>query len=147
LPDILSALLAFPGLLAVGFLISFIARFFPALPALPLLEAPAGFVPWLVLIAASFGTGYLEESYFRLYLFTRFAEAGLGPLKSALVSAALFALCHLYEGPWGALNAFLAGILLFLVFLRRRSLHGLAWAHGVYNIFVYMLYATGTCQT
>jgi membrane protease YdiL (CAAX protease family) len=105
------------------------------------MEAPRGLVPWLVLIAASLGTGYLEESYFRAYLSVRFAEAGLGPLKSIAVSAALFTLCHLYEGLWGALNALLAGIFLSLVFLRQKSLHGLAWAHGGYNVFVYLLYA------
>jgi membrane protease YdiL (CAAX protease family) len=107
------------------------------------MEAPQGLVPWLVLIIASLGTGYLEETYFRAYLYTRFTEAGLGPLRSAAVSAALFTLCHLYEGPWGALNALLAGLFLSLVFLRRKSLHGLAWAHGGYNVFAYLLSAAG----
>jgi membrane protease YdiL (CAAX protease family) len=107
------------------------------------METPQGFVPWLVLIAGSLGTGYLEESYFRVYLHIRFAEAGLGPLKGIVVSAALFALCHLHEGPWGALNALLAGIFLSLVFLRQKSLHGLAWAHGGYNVLVYLLFSGG----
>jgi membrane protease YdiL (CAAX protease family) len=107
------------------------------------MEAPGTLVSWLVLTASSLGTGYLEESYFRAYLHTRLREAGLGPLKSTALSAILFALCHFYEGPWGALNALLAGIFLSLLFLRYKSLHGLAWAHGAYNIFVYLLYAAG----
>jgi membrane protease YdiL (CAAX protease family) len=37
------------------------------------------------------------------------------------------------------LNAVLAGALLALVFLRYRSLHGIALAHGLYNVFVYAL--------
>jgi len=51
----------------------------------------------------------------------------------------LFSLCHVYEGPWGILNAVLAGIILSLLFIRFRSLHGIAWAHGAYNIFVYTM--------
>jgi membrane protease YdiL (CAAX protease family) len=117
------------------------AALVPGAPAQPRIETPGALVPWLVLTAASFGAGYLEESYFRAYLAIRFAEAGLGPLKGTVISAVLFSLCHLYEGPWGVLNAFLAGIFLSLVFLRKKSLHGLAWAHGAYNIAVYMLSA------
>ncbi|MDR1949246.1 MAG: CPBP family intramembrane metalloprotease [Spirochaetaceae bacterium] len=49
----------------------------------------------------------------------------------------LFSLCHLYEGFWGVLNALFAGVLLALVFRRYRSLHGIAWAHGLYNAFIY----------
>jgi membrane protease YdiL (CAAX protease family) len=141
--DLQSALLALPGLLGIGFLVSLTAALFPALPAPPKMDAPRGFLPWLALAAASLGAGYLEESYFRAYLHTLFAEAGLGPRKGIAVSAALFALCHLYEGPWGALNALLAGIFLSLVFIRKKSLHGLAWAHGGYNVLVYLFSAAG----
>jgi hypothetical protein len=28
---------------------------------------------------------------------------------------------------------------LFFLFSRRQSLHGLAWAHGLYNVFVHVL--------
>jgi membrane protease YdiL (CAAX protease family) len=93
------------------------------------------------MILSNLSAGYLEETYFRFYLFKRLGEAGAGPVKAALVSSLLFALCHLYEGPLGALNAFAAGLLLFYIFARSRSLHGIAWAHGGYNIFVYILAA------
>jgi membrane protease YdiL (CAAX protease family) len=53
------------------------------------------------------------------------------------VSTAFFSLCHLYEGPWGVINAVLAGLLLSLVYIHYGALHGLAWAHGLYNIFIY----------
>jgi hypothetical protein len=36
------------------------------------------------------------------------------------------------------LNAFLAGILLSLVYKKYRALHGIAWAHGIYNAFIYL---------
>jgi membrane protease YdiL (CAAX protease family) len=89
------------------------------------------------MILSCLSAGYLEETYFRFYLFRQLA--GTGPAKAALVSSLLFALCHLYEGPMGMLNAFAAGLLLFYIFARRRTLHGIAWAHGGYNIFVYIM--------
>jgi membrane protease YdiL (CAAX protease family) len=91
------------------------------------------------MVLACISTGYLEESYFRFYLFTRFQEGGLGLIKSMGVSSILFALCHIYEGPMGVLNAFLAGVVLYLLMSRRRTIHGLAWAHGLYNVFVYVM--------
>jgi membrane protease YdiL (CAAX protease family) len=54
-------------------------------------------------------------------------------------STFLFSLCHIYEGPGGFINSILAGILLSALFIRYRSLHGVAWAHGAYNIFVYVM--------
>jgi membrane protease YdiL (CAAX protease family) len=100
---------------------------------------PQGPLAVAVMILSCLGTAYLEETYFRFYLFRQLGKSG--PAKAALVSSLLFALCHLYEGPFGALNAFLAGLLLFYIFTRSRSLHGIAWAHGAYNIFVYIMAA------
>jgi membrane protease YdiL (CAAX protease family) len=56
-----------------------------------------------------------------------------------LFSTVLFSLCHIYEGPWGILNAVLAGIFLSVLFNRYRSIHGIAWAHAAYNMFVYTI--------
>lgn len=66
--------------------------------------------------------------------------AKTGPMPAILVSTALFSLCHIYEGPWGVINAALAGLLLSLIYVHYGAIHGLAWAHGLYNIFIY---ATG----
>jgi hypothetical protein len=38
-------------------------------------------------------------------------------------------------------NAALAGFLLALIFKKLGGLHGIAWAHGAYNIMVYILEA------
>jgi membrane protease YdiL (CAAX protease family) len=64
---------------------------------------------------------------------------GLGKHRAVLASTLLFAFCHVYEGPWGFLNAALSGVILAFLFLRFRSLHGIAIAHAMYNIFVYAL--------
>jgi membrane protease YdiL (CAAX protease family) len=131
-------ILAFPGLLVLGFLVSLASSLVPSVSS-PVIGAPQGPAAFLVMALSALSTGYLEESYFRLYLFTRFREGGIGPVPGMICSSLLFALCHLYEGPLGILNAFLAGMFLFFLFSRRQSIHGLAWAHGGYNIFVYIM--------
>jgi membrane protease YdiL (CAAX protease family) len=90
------------------------------------------------MIPSVLSSAYVEESYFRFYLLTRLEETEPGPLKRVFVSVFLFSLCHIYEGIPGILNAVLAGTFLSFLFLKYRSLHGLAWAHGAYNAAVYI---------
>jgi membrane protease YdiL (CAAX protease family) len=133
-----TVLFALPGLLALGALVSLSGSLLHAPVSAPAIGFPRSPAAFSVMILSCLSTGYLEETYFRLYLFTRFTEGGIRPVKGMAVSSLLFALCHLYEGPFGTLNAFLAGLLLFFIFTRRRTIHGLAWAHGGYNIFAYV---------
>jgi membrane protease YdiL (CAAX protease family) len=123
----------------LGALISLLGELLSDPVIAPEIGVPRGPAAFGTMILSCLSTGYVEETYFRFYLFKRFDEAGAGPVKAALVSSLLFALCHVYEGGLGALNAFAAGLLLFYLFVRRRSLHGVAWAHGGYNIFVYVM--------
>lgn len=116
---------------------SLLASWLPWGEAETAFEAPIGALDWLVAALACAATGYLEESYFRLYLIEKLGAAGIPKPQTVAVSVTLFALCHLYEGPWGTLNAAAAGTVLALVFFRFRSLHPLAWAHAAYNLFVY----------
>ncbi|GHV73914.1 hypothetical protein AGMMS49940_12160 [Spirochaetia bacterium] len=137
--DLGTVLLALPGLLILGVLVTLLGSLLPFPVSAPTLDAPLGPAAFLVMILSCLSTGYLEETYFRLYLFTRFKERGIGPVKAMAVSSVLFALCHIYEGPLGALNALLAGLLLYSIFVRQKSIHGIAWAHGGYNVFVYIM--------
>ena len=132
----------FPGLVLTGFAVSFLATVFPARNSLsppPKVEAPADIVGYIVMVISCLGTGYLEESYFRYYLLSRLEGSFPHPVFGIILSTVLFSLCHLYEGPWGIINSVLAGTLLSVLFLRYRSLHGIAWAHGAYNVFVYIM--------
>jgi membrane protease YdiL (CAAX protease family) len=138
--DIVSFLLALPGLLAVGFSLSIFSSAVSRVPAAPTVEAPQGPLQWLVMFLSCIGTGYLEESYFRCYLITRFRETKKSATAGIILSMLLFSFCHFYEGFWGVINALLAGFLLSLIFRRYSALHGIAWAHGLYNAFIY---ATG----
>ena len=98
-------------------------------------KTPANLLAWFVLVLSLISVAYLEEAYFRLYLFYRLDIS----LKSIFfLSVLFFGLSHLYEGLWGFLNAILAGAFLSVLFLKTKSFHGIAWAHGLYNILVYM---------
>jgi membrane protease YdiL (CAAX protease family) len=137
--DLFSLLFAFPGLLLIGLTISLISPLFTGAPSGPGIGSPENFAGWVVLLLSCLSTGYLEESFFRFYLLTIPGELGIKSGKLVFVSTLLFACCHAYEGPWGVLNAVLAGTFLALLFLHHRSLHGIALAHGFYNAFVYAL--------
>ena len=140
--DILPFAIGLPGLIFIGMGISFVillfSRYEGFIPPLRV-EAPGTILGWVVMVFSCLGTGYLEESYFRYYLLTKL-ESQLPPVGLRIVfSTILFSLCHIYEGPWGIINAVLAGLLLSVLFIRYKSLHGIAWAHGAYNIFVYFM--------
>jgi membrane protease YdiL (CAAX protease family) len=135
--DLLSLALALPGLLGIGLLISLISPLFSA-PAALAVEAPKNPAAILVMCFSCLTTGYLEETYFRHYLYQRFRSGEVPGALGIGVSVLLFSLCHVYEGFWGTLNAALAGLMLALIYRKYRGLHGIAWAHGLYNAFIYL---------
>ncbi|MDR0495622.1 MAG: CPBP family intramembrane metalloprotease [Treponema sp.] len=137
--DILSLALALPCLVLIGLTIWAVSHYFTGIPSGPRFLPPANVISWVILILSCFSTAYLEESYFRFYLLSKREEMGLGIHRAVLISALLFSFCHIYEGPWGFLNAALSGILLAFIFLRFRSLHGIAFAHALYNVLVYVI--------
>lgn len=136
--DGIAAAAAFAGLIIAASLSGWLGDLFPGCDAGSALEAPRTVPAWLAVILACALTGYLEESFFRAYMLTRLSDAGLGGARAVFMSVTLFSICHLYEGPWGVVNAALAGSVLSAAYLYRRSLHGPAWAHAVYNLFVYV---------
>ena len=142
--DAITAGLAFPALFLVGLTIAQVAPHFREIPAGPRFLPPQTAASWVVLSLSCIISSYLEESYFRMYLLSKRKEMGIGPHRAVLISTLMFSICHAYEGPWGFLNAALSGVLLAFIFLRFRSLHGVAAAHALYNLAVYVLAAVGT---
>jgi membrane protease YdiL (CAAX protease family) len=134
--DLYCGLFAFCALTAAGLCLALLAQWSGLVPAPPL-PPPESAPAWIAAVLVSFSSGYLEEGYFRFYLLTRLEKAGIRARETAAVSTLLFALCHVYEGPWGTINAAIAGLVLALLFLRYRALHGIALAHGAYNVFVF----------
>jgi membrane protease YdiL (CAAX protease family) len=144
--DFFPFVIGLPGLILIGLGISFLVSFFYLRYglALPLkVEAPVSVPGWIVMVFSCLGTGYLEESYFRYYLLTKLEKQQPNVLFRIIFSTVLFSLCHIFEGPWGIINAMLAGFFLSWLFNRYKSLHGVAWAHGAYNIFVYFIGGAG----
>jgi membrane protease YdiL (CAAX protease family) len=138
--DLICGLAGFCALAAAGLVLALLARYSGLCPAPPLPQ-PETAAAWIAVFLASFSSGYLEEGYFRLYLISRLQNAGIRAREAVLVSTLLFALCHVYEGPWGTVNAAIAGFALSFLFLRYRVLHGIALAHGAYNVFAFVVAA------
>jgi len=136
--DIVSTALSLPALVCISLAISQISFYIKGIPSGPRFMPPQNAVSWIILIFSCFSTVYLEESFFRFYLLSKGIRLGIGPRRAVLISTLLFSICHIYEGPWGFLNAALSGTVLAVVFLRFRSLHGISAAHALYNILVYI---------
>jgi membrane protease YdiL (CAAX protease family) len=136
--DFISGFITLPCLLLIGIAVSLVSSFIGGPQAQVPLNSPATAPGWLVLCVSCICAAYLEESYFRYYLLTRNDELNLSASSALLLSASLFSICHIYEGPWGFLNAALSGVFLGFIFLRYNSLHGTAIAHGLYNILAYI---------
>lgn len=152
--DIIPALASLAAIALVGLGAAAAARHLGALPEFPRLLPPTAIVPWAVLVVFVFGGAYLEESFFRFYLLSKWVKTGnaprddgsqdsvsrgLGPHRAVFVSTLMFALCHAYAGPWGFVNAAVSGTALAYIFLRTRSLHGVSIAHGLYNVMVFAI--------
>lgn len=84
-------------------------------------------------------TGYREEIFFRSYLLTVFQDSGTPRWLSIGLAALLFSAGHVYQGISGFLVALTIGIYFSLWFFKRRNLHILAIAHGLYNFFILLL--------
>jgi len=146
--DIIPAAIGLPAIVLAGFGITIAARHFGGLPEVPRILPPTTVVPWAILVVSVFVAAYLEESFFRFYLLARRDDAngstGYGPMeldphRAVLVSTLLFAFCHIYAGFWGFLNAAISGAVLAYIFLKYRSLHGVSFAHGLYNVLVFAI--------
>jgi len=137
--DFIAAFLSFTALTLIGVTISRVSAQFGEADVLRLYSSPQNAAGWAVLAVSCISSAYLEESFFRFYLLSKKEEMGLGPMSAVFGSTMLFSICHIYEGPWGFLNAALSGVVLAFAFLRFRSLHGVAAAHALYNILAYVL--------
>jgi membrane protease YdiL (CAAX protease family) len=92
-------------------------------------------------VAILFGltAGYREEFFFRAYLLGRLDELGLAVPGAVTISTVVFCLGHVYEGPLAVAVTAALGVVLSAAWLRRRSLHVVAIAHGLYNTLVLCL--------
>lgn len=92
-------------------------------------------------LAVLFGltAGYREEFFFRAYFLERMDELGIPVPLAVAASTLLFCAGHVYEGILAVAVTAALGVLLSAAWLRRRSLHVVAIAHGAYNTLVLCL--------
>ena len=140
--DFLTMAAALPALILCGFLVSYCAERAGHVPP-ETIAPPGGVQGWIAAILLSFSTGFLEEAYFRIYLPRQLIELWQGRSRyttaaAFAISGIIFALCHAYEGPWGIVNAVLAALVLSLAYIKSSSFLGIALAHGLFNIFVFL---------
>jgi uncharacterized protein len=139
LKDLVSGIITLPCLLIIGFTVTFISSKIGETSLQIRLTSPSTKFEWVILGFSCLFAAYLEESFFRFYLLTRRNEFKLTAVYALVFSVALFSICHIYEGPWGFLNAVLSSILLCFMFLRYKSIHGISIAHAMYNIAIYVI--------
>jgi len=136
--DFFSFFITFPCLIITGFVVTFIGSYISG-PLENSISLPSSSAGWAVLLIKCLLAAYLEESYFRFYLLSKREELNLTAVSALAFSVVLFSICHIYEGPWGFLNAVISGTILGFVFLRFNSFHGIAIAHTLYNISIYIM--------
>jgi len=137
--DLLSCAITFPCLLITGFVVTIIGSYISGPSESITLNLPSSAAEWILLFITCLLSAYLEESYFRFYLLTKREEFNLNTVSALALSVILFSVCHIYEGAWGFLNAVISGTILGFMFLRYNSLHGVAIAHTMYNISIYII--------
>ena len=137
--DLISGFITFPGLLLIGLGVTFLSIKIGAASAQISLYSPSSVPGWIQLCFTCIFSAYLEESFFRYYLLSQKEKFGLGSASALVLSVVLFSSIHFNAGPWSILNSALCGTFLGLVFLRYKTLHGIAIAHSLYNICAFIL--------
>lgn len=86
-----------------------------------------------------FITGYLEEGYFRFFLFDRLEKAGITRPVAIGTCTLIFAAGHAYQGGIALIGTAIIGLILHLFRLKETRVHSLAIGHGLYNFCILAL--------
>lgn len=112
-----------PMLIAIGLIEALLRTAGFAEPIRPpsylLPQTNADYVVAFLLLAV---VAVAEETVFRGYLLRRFTQATGSRWLAVVLSSAIFALGHVYQGPLGAVAVGVIGIVFALVYLKRGSL-------------------------
>jgi membrane protease YdiL (CAAX protease family) len=103
-------------------------------PAAPGLRLPGGWMTWGALIVMSAANGFAEELVMRAYLMTRLRQLTRNWVMPLLVSAALFAAYHAYQGAAGVIGSAVIGLVYGAAFIVLRRFWPLAFAHALADV-------------
>jgi membrane protease YdiL (CAAX protease family) len=97
---------------------------------------PSSAADFVVLVPATLIAAFAEELAMRAYLIPRLRELGLNAVSALLISSALFASYHLYQGAASTAYIFLIGLVLGGVFLLSRRVWPITIAHTLQNVLL-----------
>ncbi|GMO50819.1 MAG: hypothetical protein Ta2G_08550 [Termitinemataceae bacterium] len=96
-----------------------------------------GFFVQIKIIFLSLFASLTEEFIFRYLLIAILRHIKVKLIIAIIISSALFALCHRWEGPAGVANAFTSGIILCAMFVWRGSFGGIVAAHFLFDLLAF----------
>jgi membrane protease YdiL (CAAX protease family) len=99
---------------------------------------PEGIVAYGLLFLACITSGFAQELIFRGYLIPRFERLLRSTWFAVLVTTALFASYHVYQGIGGTVGAAAIGFVYAVAFCLLRRLWPLCVAHALHNIVVWL---------
>lgn len=105
------------------------------------LPRPDSLAGWLLLCASILAAAAAEEIVCRGYLMTRFEDLWNHRAKALVVSSAIFASYHIYQGWFALLGVFLSGMAFGLVFLATRRLLPIIIGHALVNLLITALFS------
>ncbi len=97
---------------------------------------PSTVADYVILAPAFLVAAFAEEIAMRAYLIPRLRDLGLGWVSALLISSALFASYHLYQGAASTAYIFLFGLVLGGVFLLSPRLWPITIAHTLQNVLL-----------
>jgi len=92
-------------------------------------EGASPLLTLLLIFAASAANGFTEELAMRSYLIPRLSKLTGSDVVAVILTSALFAIYHMYQGRCGIISALLIGIILGSYFVRTRRFWPIAIAH------------------
>gem|GEM_PF-1238311 len=95
---------------------------------------PAGLLGGCLVLAVSVANGFAEELVMRGYLLTRFERLLHSTPLAVLVTTALFASYHVYQGPAGLIHAAAVGLIYGTIYSFQRRLWPVCIAHAIADI-------------
>ena len=97
---------------------------------------PEGPVEWVAMVIKFAVSGFSEELITRAYLITRLEVLLRSRGRAVVLSAAAFALYHVYYGPTALVSIFLFGLVYGAFYLAVRRVWPLVFGHALYNILL-----------
>jgi membrane protease YdiL (CAAX protease family) len=92
----------------------------------------------VLFLVACVASASCEELVMRGYLITRFERLFRSTSAAVLVSSALFASYHLYQGIHGVIGAAITGLVYATAFCSVRRLWPVCVAHALHNYIIYL---------